>query len=112
MDRRRTIAREFKDTPVAKLFLAESEWDSLRPRSLINWLKDELIKRNPHKLVAQRQRQIDFILDKLRRVPALSPQLHQLEAIKNNCLLVFCSTNENDANDALERLGEINLSRD
>ena len=28
-----------KDTPVAKLFVAEDEWDNLRPRSMINWLK-------------------------------------------------------------------------
>jgi hypothetical protein len=107
MDRRRTICREFKDTPVAKLFLAESEWDKLRPRTLINWLKEELLKRNPHKLVAQRQRQIDFLADKLRRVPALGSQLSQLEAIKNDCLMVFCNDNVPKATAALSKLSAI-----
>eukprot|EP00658_Telonema_sp_P-2_P081848 TRINITY_DN8499_c0_g1_i1.p1 TRINITY_DN8499_c0_g1~~TRINITY_DN8499_c0_g1_i1.p1 ORF type:complete len:1069 (-),score=314.54 TRINITY_DN8499_c0_g1_i1:392-3598(-) len=110
MDRRRTICREFKDTPVAKLFLPESEWDLLRPRALINWLKDELTKRNPHKLLAQRRRQMDFLIQKLQKVPALSSQLHQVQAIQNEVLMVFCDTNLVAAQSALSKLGDVDAA--
>jgi hypothetical protein len=101
------MCREFQETPVAKLFLAQTEWDTLRPHSLIRWLKDELVKRNPHKLVAQRKRQLEFLGDKMRRVPALTPQLNRLEAIKTDALMVFCSTNEPLAHATLEKLGAL-----
>eukprot|EP00656_Telonema_subtile_P005028 TRINITY_DN12285_c0_g1_i4.p1 TRINITY_DN12285_c0_g1~~TRINITY_DN12285_c0_g1_i4.p1 ORF type:complete len:1077 (+),score=272.22 TRINITY_DN12285_c0_g1_i4:94-3324(+) len=110
MDRRRTICREFKDTPVAKLFLAESEWDQLRPKALINWLKDELVKRNPHKLLAQRQRQVDFLKDKLRKVPALSAQLRELEGLQPSLLMLFTDSNKTESEQALAKLSALDYA--
>ena len=101
--------KEFKDTPVAKLFLAEEEWDALRPKSMINWLKDELSKRNPHKLLAQRKRQFEFLLDKMGRVPAISFVTSKLRDIRNDLLVVFDADSLDKAAAALKVLEEVNI---
>lgn len=88
--------------------MAEEEWEALRPKTMINWLKDELSKRNPHKLLAQRKRQFEFLLDKMGRVPQLFAQTSQLKDIRNDLLLVFCPGNLEKAAAALKVLEQVN----
>jgi hypothetical protein len=75
---------------------------------MINWLKDELAKRNPHKLLAQRKRQFEFLLDKMGRVPQISNITRKLNDIRNDLLLVFCAGNLDKAAAALKVLEEVN----
>ena len=96
MDRRRTMMNEFKDTLVAKLFLAEEEWEVLRPRSMIGRIGQE------------ESSQVACTMQAAIWIPPVSNITRKLDDIISDLLLVFCARNLNKVAAALKVLEEVN----